>query len=942
MRPILRRKFIPFFLLSGFVGAIHIDAATIAVGTADQKISGVGPCSLQEAIYASTLRASLTVVQTDPDVFAASNCTAGTGDDTIVLPGGALFPMTAFLDGDAYNPYGPTATPIVFSTITIEGFGATLEWAGSGNVRLFAVGSASIKTPGGTVSGTGSLTLRNLYIKGFHVKGGDGADGGGGGLGAGGAVYLQDGTLTIENCTFDGNGAQGGSAIGVVNSGNPGGGGGGLGGNGGGHRYGGGSGGGGARGDGGVSDSGSGTDAGGGGGGGTVFTGGNNNGNVGGASGYLCGGNGGDNGNHGHDGKCPGGGGGGGGAGNDGGNGAYGGGGGGACDETSSRVSGGDGGFGGGGGGTCNGGNGGSGGNGGFGGGGGIGDSFAGIGGPGSAGYAGGAGSADGGGGGGALGGAIFNDSGTVTIHNSTFTNNYASRGTGVHNGGDAGAAIFSHNGSLTVVNATVSGNQGTGTGAGIAVLGDDIFNPAGLTLDDTLVANNGADECITQGNVSKTGVGNLVMSNGSGAFDPCPGVVVTDDPHLGLLHMNGGKTPTMALFLGSSALGHADSATSLGTDQRGAKRPQNAAFDIGAYELCRGRFGLVSCNLTFLIPSIAPAGIAVDDGGSATSDNNGVLEPGETVPVKPSWRNLEAGDVDLTATASGLTGPLGPTYTVADGTGDYGAITPDTVGECVDCYVMSASKPASRPATHWDLFFTEITNQGQTAKVWTLHVGESFTDVPKSQPFYKKIETLLHVGITAGCTPTAYCPGDDVSRSQMAIFLARAIAGIGATLPVSGNVNGSPYDCESGGTSLFTDVAPTDPECKAVHYIAAKNVTTGCAPNLFCPTLDVMRSDMAIFVARAIVAPGGGAAVPLTYTDSGTGLSYSCNTASPNLHFSDIHVTDPFCKHVHYLWARGMVSGCTATTFCPTPDVTRDVMAKFLVNAFSLQLYAP
>lgn len=87
MRPILRRKFIPFFLLSGFVGAIHVDAATIAVGTADQKVNGVGPCSLQEAIYASTLRASLTVVQTDPDVFAASNCTAGTGDDTIVLPG---------------------------------------------------------------------------------------------------------------------------------------------------------------------------------------------------------------------------------------------------------------------------------------------------------------------------------------------------------------------------------------------------------------------------------------------------------------------------------------------------------------------------------------------------------------------------------------------------------------------------------------------------------------------------------------------------------------------------------------------------------------------------------------------------------------------------------------------------------------------------------------
>jgi len=61
------------------------------------------------------------------------------------------------------------------------------------------------------LSGTGRLTIRNAYIRGFHVKGGDGTYGGGGGLGAGGAIYA-DGSLgsgitelTIENCTFDGN-----------------------------------------------------------------------------------------------------------------------------------------------------------------------------------------------------------------------------------------------------------------------------------------------------------------------------------------------------------------------------------------------------------------------------------------------------------------------------------------------------------------------------------------------------------------------------------------------------------------------------------------------------------------------------------------------------------------------------------------------------------------
>ncbi len=99
----------------------------------------------------------------------------------------------------------------------------------------------------------------------------------------------------------------------------------------------------------------------------------------------------------------------------------------------------------------------------------------------------------------------------------------------------------------------------------------------------------------------------------------------------------------------------------------------------------------------------------------------------------------------------------------------------------------------------------------------------------------------------------------------------------------------------------------------------------------------------MASFIAKAIVAPGGGNAIPLTYgPDPVTGLSYSCDAGSPNVHFTDVPATDTFCKHVHYLWAKAIVSGCGATTYCPTDLVTRDAMAKFLGNAFALQLYGP
>ena len=183
------------------------DAATIHVNTTQQGVT-TGQCSLQEAIYSSEFKTNKAIGATDPDNFYTTGCEAGTGVDTIELPSNADFNFTQFWDGDAHNIFGPTATPVIFSAITIEGNGATLRWMGTGNSRLFAV--ATVNDPG-FPSGTGNLTLRNVYIKGFHVKGGDGGlMGGGGGLGAGGAVYVAT-AFTVENTTFDSNGAVGGN-----------------------------------------------------------------------------------------------------------------------------------------------------------------------------------------------------------------------------------------------------------------------------------------------------------------------------------------------------------------------------------------------------------------------------------------------------------------------------------------------------------------------------------------------------------------------------------------------------------------------------------------------------------------------------------------------------------------------------------------------------------
>ncbi len=336
------------------------------------------------------------------------------------------------------------------------------------------------------------------------------------------------------------------------------------------------------------------------------------------------------------------------------------------------------------------------------------------------------------------------------------------------------------------------------------------------------------------------------------------------------------------------------------------------------------------------------PDGLAVDVHGNGTSDLNGVLEPGEAAVVEPHWTNEGGGIHGLNGNTAEVTGPAGPTYTLLDGAAAYGDILFGVQTDCnatADCYAVQIG--GTRPATHWDAEFQEDLDVGGS-QIWKLHLGDSFTDVPRSEPFYKKIETLLHNGITTGCNATQYCPSASVTRDAMSIFIAKGVVGPGNLVPTTGLVGASAYDCSPGGHSLFTDVSPTDSFCRHVHYLAAQNVTLGCTPTQYCPGQTITRDAMASFIAKAIVAPKGGTGVPVSYTDPVTLRTYSCISGSANLHFSDVPVSSAFCKHIHYLWAKGIVDGCTATKYCPSSPVARDAMAKFIANGLGLQLYGP
>lgn len=595
------RRLAALLAMTAFGGAAN--GATIYVTTTDQKISGTGGCSLQEAIWAANLDGSkaIHVDTNDNVVHIDTECELepdGQAHYTIMLSAGELYSMSSIVD-DPFNYMGPTATPIILADIVIEAGGSRIEHAPNGiNFRAFAVGVWRFASGVPIAQGSGSLTLNNAFIKGFTAKGGNGASGGGGGLGAGGAIYVHGGVLKVENSTFQDNGAFGGNGSrSLLNKG--GGGGGGLGGNGGEADDGpdlgsGGGGGGGARGDGAESNSDCGTPclglgAEGGGGGGTLRSGKESQFPFDPPSGgFRCGGEGGfatvdplASRHNGQDGTCPGGGGGGGRDslvafaevfGGHGGDGDYGGGGGGGAALMTAGDAG-RGGFGGGGGASypdsnpppfvCSP----NGGDGGFGAGGGASAGgtgpcpfYTGAGRGGS--FAGNAGARDGGGGAG-LGGAIFNHSGHVLVKNSTFTGNRAVRGVagswpnnepGSHSGQDQGGAIFSVGGSLTVLNSTISGNLGTSSingGAGIVVYapGPDIYAATSdrlttFTLRNSIIAHNDAGSAIVKECRLIHSNDNNVVFHGSRniitANDNCTqGLYSSDDPLLSPLALN-------------------------------------------------------------------------------------------------------------------------------------------------------------------------------------------------------------------------------------------------------------------------------------------------------------------------------------------------------------------------------------------------------------------
>jgi hypothetical protein len=111
------------------------------------------------------------------------------------------------------------------------------------------------------------------------------------------------------------------------------------------------------------------------------------------------------------------------------------------------------------------------------------------------------------------------------------------------------------------------------------------------------------------------------------------------------------------------------------------------------------------------------------------------------------------------------------------------------------------------------------------------------------------------------------------------------------------------------------------------IEFCKGENVVTGFPDGTYHPDDPVNRAQMAVFIARAIVAPAGDAGI----------------TAPTTPRFPDVTATSEFSfafKQVQFISQPGreIALGFPDGLYHPEIVVSRDQMAVFIQRAFSLQ----
>jgi hypothetical protein len=216
-----------------------------------------------------------------------------------------------------------------------------------------------------------------------------------------------------------------------------------------------------------------------------------------------------------------------------------------------------------------------------------------------------------------ATGGGLEGPNGTFTLKASTVSGNtaHADAAGGTASAHAGGVQIEGSSAHALVQNSTIAANKATSSGSSAFAAGGGIESLAQtVTITDATIAQNHSSErgggLLTGGTTTTTLEATILAANTAPDGPDCKGTVqsaghdllgndtnctftaqasdkLNKPAKLGPLHANGGPTQTMAVLTGSPALNAIPKAAcAVATDQRGIKRPQGPACEIGAFEL--------------------------------------------------------------------------------------------------------------------------------------------------------------------------------------------------------------------------------------------------------------------------------------------------------------------------------------------------------------------
>lgn len=174
-----------------------------------------------------------------------------------------------------------------------------------------------------------------------------------------------------------------------------------------------------------------------------------------------------------------------------------------------------------------------------------------------------------------------------------------------------------------------------------------------------------------------------------------------------------------------------------------------------------------------------------------------------------------------------------------------------------------------------------------------------NFRDVPDRSPHATTIDCVVRWGIAQGTSDRTYAPRRDVTRAQMATFVANLVRATGRTLPT--------------GTDRFRDDAGSPHEAN-INALANAGIVTGTGSRTYGPNRDVTRGQAATILANTHRFLRG--------TDLPAGTDrFRDDTGSP-------HETN-----INRLANAGVINGLTDTRFGHGDPLKRDQMASLLAR---------